>query len=176
MIKNARLSFPSLFKKQSFENEAGKFKATFLLPNDDPQIAAIDAAIEKVAQEKFGAKASAILKATHRNDGSALRDGNSKDYDGYENTLYLAAKSDIRPLVLDRDAKTPLAEEDGKPYAGCYVNASVDIFAYDAGGKKGISAALRGVQFVADGEAFGSSTASVDEFADLAINEEESLI
>ena len=35
IIKNARLSFPSLFKKASFEGKEGKFEATFLIPKSD---------------------------------------------------------------------------------------------------------------------------------------------
>jgi hypothetical protein len=80
--------------------------------------------------------------------------------------LAISAKSTIRPLVIDRD-RSPLAEEDGKPYAGCYVNASVEFFAYENSGN-GISAQLAGVQFVRDGDAFGGGRAAdPDEFDDL---------
>ena len=34
-IKNARLSFPSVFKRSVFNGEEGKFEATFLFPKSD---------------------------------------------------------------------------------------------------------------------------------------------
>ena len=49
---------------------------------------------------------------------------------------------------------TPLSEEDGIPYGGCYVNADIDIWA-QSGEYKGVRAGLAGVQFVRDGERFG---------------------
>lgn len=65
----------------------------------------------------------------------------------------------------------------GRPYSGCYVNATITIFAYDNQGK-GISASLGGVQFFRDGDAFaGGGVASEDDFDDLSVaEEEESLI
>jgi hypothetical protein len=73
-----------------------------------------------------------------------------------------------RPTIIDRD-KTPLVEEDGKPYAGCYVNAVVDLWYSDhpKGGKQ-VLGNLLGVQFAKDGEPFGSGAVDVDdEFDDL---------
>ena len=79
----------------------------------------------------------------------------------------VSAKSKTRPLVIDTD-KTPLAEEDGKPYVGCYVNAIIEFFGYDNSGK-GVSATLKGVQFVRDGDAFSAvAPASEDDFDDLS--------
>ncbi len=34
-IKNGRLSFPSLFKKATFEGKEGKYEATILFPKSD---------------------------------------------------------------------------------------------------------------------------------------------
>jgi hypothetical protein len=66
--------------------------------------------------------------------------------------------------VIDRD-KTPLTSADGRPYAGCFVNASVELWAQDNNFGKRINASLRGVQFFKDGDAFsGGGAASDDEF------------
>jgi len=35
MLKNVRLSFPSVFKKASFDGNEGKFEATFLVDKAD---------------------------------------------------------------------------------------------------------------------------------------------
>ena len=174
LLKNVRLSFPDLFIAKPFKpGDAPRFKATFLLQKEDPQIKVIEAAILDTAAEKFGKKAVAVIDGIRGNANRfCFQDGNTKEYEGYENVMALAANSKTRPLVLDRD-KTQLVEADGKLYAGCYVNASVEIFAYTEPGNGGISASLKGVQFVRDGDAFGGGApASPDEFEDLGVDAE----
>jgi len=96
-----------------------------------------------------------------------LHDGNEKEQkEGYgDEVMYLVAKSDTRPAVVDQNVN-PLVEQDGKIYGGCYVNATVEIFAYNhPTGGKGVSAQLRAVQFVRDGESFGAGPVNAeDEF------------
>jgi hypothetical protein len=89
----------------------------------------------------------------------------------------VSARSATRPLVIDKD-KSPLTEQDGKPYAGCFVNASVELWPQDNNYGKRVNASLRGVQFFRDGDAFaGGGAASEDEFDDLAVGAgEESLV
>jgi hypothetical protein len=78
-----------------------------------------------------------------------------------------------RPLVIDRN-RDPLTAADGKPYSGCYVNVSIDVWAQDNKYGKRINAQLKGIQFVRDGDAFGGGApASPDEFEDLGVPEEE---
>jgi hypothetical protein len=58
--------------------------------------------------------------------------------------------------VVDRK-KAAVSEADGVIYSGCYVNASLAAGAYEFGKiKKGVTCYLNGVQFVADGERFGT--------------------
>ena len=162
-LKNVRLSFPSLWRKAVFNGEDTKFEATFLLDKDEhaDKIAEIEAAVAATIKEQLkGAK----LKA----DKICLRDGDQETYDGYEGCMSFKASNGRRPLVIDRD-RTPLTEDDGKPYAGCYVNATVELWAQNNQYGKRINANLLGVQFVADGESFGGggSVADVDDFDEL---------
>lgn len=165
LLKNVRLSFPSLFEATAYKpGDVPKFKATFLVPKDGPQFKEVEAKILAVLREQSPQKAEQILRSIRGNPNKfCWQDGESKDYDGYEGCFALSAKSKTRPTVIDRD-RSPLTEADGKPYPGCYVNASVDLFCYDNSGI-GVSASLRGVQFYADGDAFsGSRPADADEF------------
>lgn len=168
-LSNVRLAFPVLFEAKTVNGE-GKpaFSASFLIGLDDPQVKTIEQAIEQVAKEKWGAKADAVLKQMRAQDRVALHDGDLKsNYEGFAGSLYISSRAVTRPLVIDRD-KTPLAEADGRPYAGCYVNASVELWAQDNNYGKRINASLRGVQFLRDGDAFaGGGAASEDEFDDL---------
>jgi hypothetical protein len=160
-LENVRLSYPNLFKATAMEGGKPKFSATFLLNKKQhaAAIAKIEKMIERVALDKFGKKVP--LK------NICLHDGNEKeDKEGYgDEVMYLVAKSDTRPAVVDQKV-VPIAEEDGKIYGGCYVNATVEIFAYShPTGGKGVSAQLRAVQFAKDGESFGAGPVNAeDEF------------
>lgn len=169
-----RLSFPDLFTPRPFkQGDKPKFKATFLVPKDGPEHKKINEAIIAVAKEKWPKDWNKVLLSIKGNANKfCFQDGETKSYEGYEGMMAFSAGNTTRPLLLDRD-KTPLSETDGKIYAGCHVVGSVEIFAYDNSGN-GISASLRGVQFVKDGPAFaGGGVASVDEFDDLGVDEEE---
>lgn len=173
-IKNARLSFPDLFEPRPFKpGDAPKYKATLLVPKGSPQDKEIWKAIEAVAKEKWPKTADKVLASIRGNANKfCYQDGDTKSYDGYADMMAFSAGNKARPTVLDRD-KSPLSKDDGKPYAGCFVNAVVEIFAYDNSGN-GISASLGGVQFVKDGDAFsGGRPASSDDFEDLGVEEQE---
>ena len=177
-LSNVRLAFPVLWEAKTVNGE-GKpaFSASFLIDPADPQVKALNTAIEQVANEKWGAKAAAILKQMRATDKVALHDGDLKsNYDGFPGNLYVSARSTTRPLVIDKD-KSPLTEQDGKPYAGCFVNASVELWAQDNNYGKRVNATLLGVQFVRDGAAFaGGTTASDSDFEDLSADEADSLM
>lgn len=171
MLKNVRLAFPNVFEASSVNGEGDpRFGATFIIEGDDPQLAALNKVIEAVAKEKWGAKADVNLKALRGAGKVALRNGDEKaNYDGFEGNWFIAAssKANARPTVVDGQ-RQPLTERDGKIYAGCYVNASIEIWAQDNAYGKRINATLRGIQFVRDGEAFGGGRpAQADEFDEL---------
>ena len=109
------------------------------------------------------------MKGLRAQDRLCLHDGATKaSYQGFEGNLFVSSSSKLRPSVFDRN-RVPLQPDDGKPYSGCYVNASIELWPQDSKqyGKR-INAQLRGVQFVADGDAFAAgSAASDDEFEDL---------
>lgn len=162
-IQNARLSFPSLFRKASFNGTETKYEATLLLNKQDhaDTIGLIQKAIkEKVAVDLKGAKLGA--------DKLCLRDGDEVDYDGYAGHMSIKASNKKRPTVIGRD-KAPITEDDNVIYGGCYVNAIVELWAQNNEYGKRVNANLLGVQFVRDGEPFASGeTVGADDFDDLS--------
>jgi len=158
-LNNVRISFPSLFRKATFSGEETKFEATFLLDKETQadKIAEIETAISDLTNNKLkGAK----LKA----DKICLKDGDDIDYVGYAGNMSIKASNAKRPMVLDRDL-TQLAEEDGRIYAGCYVNGVLELWVQNNQYGKRINANLLGVQFIKDGEPFADGvTASLDDF------------
>lgn len=167
-LQNVRLSFPDLFEASEYEGKFN-FGATFLVEPGSATDKAITVAVQEVAKEEWKEKGAAIVKAAQAggNQKICYWSGDLKTYDGYQGMMALTAKRGQdkgRPLVLDRD-KTPLALGDGKPYAGCYVNASVELWAQDNKYGKTIRCTLLGVQFAKDGDSFSAgSAASEDDF------------
>lgn len=168
-LANVRLAFPALFEAKTVNGEGDPaFSASFLMAPDHPAIAELRAAFEKIGKEKWGAKWPNVKKEIEAKDRLALHDGDTKaDYSGFEGHWFVSTRNKTRPLVIDRD-KTPLTAADGRPYAGCYVHASIELWCQDNNYGKRINASLRGVQFYKDGDAFaGGGAASEDEFDDI---------
>lgn len=163
-LKSVRLSFPSLFKRASFDGEEGKFEATLLIPKSDTKI--------KAKLDKLIAAAIAEAGIKVAKDKICLRDGDDAEYDGYEDHWSLKASSNRRPTVIGKD-KAPLAEDDEVVYAGCYVNAIIDFWVQDNKYGKRVNANLYGVQFVKDGESFGAGATDVTDEFDLIDDEDD---
>jgi Protein of unknown function (DUF2815) len=176
MLKDVRLAFPSLFKASApATGGEAAFSASFLLPKTHKQLPEIKAAFKTLAKDKWGAKSDSVLKSLEAADKLCLHDGDAKaDYEGFEGNLFISARAKVRPTVFNQQ-REELTEADGKPYSGCFVNASIELWAQDNGFGKRINAQLRGVQFLRDGDAFagGSRAADADEFDELGAPEGE---
>lgn len=170
-LSNVRLSFPELWEARQFQAGVGKarYDSTFLVEKGSANDKAVRAAISEAATETWGAKATAQLKALSGDSGKfCYQNGDLKEYDGYEGHMALSSHRNADqgpPAIVDR-MKNKLTINDGKPYAGCYVNASVDIWVQQ-GKYPGVRCTLVGVQFVADGDAFAGAAATDDAFDDL---------
>lgn len=163
-----------------------KFEITPIIEPGGANEKRIRDAINAVAKEKWGTK---VVKDDDGNevpnwkyvlsqldeDRQGLRKGNKKRtpsgdiYDGFADKLYFTPRNTKRPTVVNRD-RTPLTEEDGVIYSGCYGNVHFDVWGLKKKGVKPcIVGDLTGVQFTRDGDAFGggASAASPDEFEDL---------
>lgn len=158
-LKNVRLSFPSIFRKSTYDGDEGKYEATFLIPKSDKRTKAmIDKAIEAKIKE---------AKVKVPSDKRCLRDGDDVEYDGYADCWSIKAASNKRPTVINRD-RSPITEDDEIIYAGCYVNAIVDIWIQNNKFGKRANCNLYGIQFVKDGDSFESGSVDVtDEFDEL---------
>jgi hypothetical protein len=175
-LKDVRLAFPNLFKPEAVGGSDTKYySCAFPIVPGGENDKALDAAVEETAKAKWGPKAAAILK-TIKDKGDIgykprpLTNGEGDVYDGFEGMYSVNAtrrEDKGPPLVVDRNA-TPLSANSGRIYGGCWVNATVEIWAQDNQYGKKINVQLRGVQFSRDGDAFGGGAPlSEDEFAAL---------
>lgn len=163
LINDVRLSFPHLFVKHAFKaTDKPKFSAMFIIDKDNVDMPELKKAIKQCMMDKWGKKPNGLK--------IGLRDGSEKDeLDGFDDTvMFFNANTEKRPGVYDAD-RSVLTDEDSRPYAGCYVNARVTPWAQDNEFGKRINFELNGVQFAADGEAFGGggAPASAEDFPEL---------
>lgn len=182
-LVNVRLSFPALFEAEQFDGKGPfKYRAAFLMEPGSANHKAVEKGVNEVAKEEWKDKAPIILKAAAGDSKLRLiQDGDSKTYDGYAGMVVVSASRDQtkgRPLILDQRPKNEdgspniLSQTDGKPYAGCYVNATIELWPQNNKYGKCVRATLLAVQFSKDGDAFGAgtTTGSPDEFEDLSDN------
>jgi hypothetical protein len=172
-IDNVRLAFPALYKPKAFAGgteDSAKYGATLLiLKSDAATLKAVKDAMLAAAIKRWDKTGQKTYDTLVAQDRVCLRDGDMKEaYDGFEGAMYISASNAAKPICIGKD-RAPLSEDSGLPYAGCYVNASIEIWAQDNKYGKRINATLRGVQFAKDGDAFsGSAPATTDEFDDVA--------
>ena len=171
VLENVRASYLSLFTAKAFKpGDKEKFSATAIMDKvkNAEAIKLVQRTIKAVGDEQWGAGKWPKLKGTCLHEGTERRDPQKyPDTDGYPDgygpgCMYLTASTDKRVAVVNRDL-TPITKEDLTVYSGCYINMSIQIYASDnklhPEYGKGIYAALRTVQFVRKGEAFGSAPA-----------------
>ena len=167
VIKNVRIAFPNIWEPKSYNGQGKpRCNALFIIEKDNAEaLKGVKEAILAVAKEEWKEKAETMLSTLKAKGDLCLHDGAEKaDYDGFEGNMFVSASNASRPIVVDRD-RSPLTEADGKPYAGCYVNVSIDVWAQDNQYGKRVNAKLLAIQFARDGDAFGGgSKGSAEDF------------
>lgn len=163
-----RLAFPNLWEPTTVAGEGKpRYSASLIISPDHPQLAEIREAQAAVAKAKWANKAEAIVKGLDKQDKLALHDGDTKvKYDGFQGNFFIsaAAQENAAPTVIDRD-RSSLSPKSGRPYAGCYVNASIELWAQSNSYGERVNAQLRGIQFMKDGDSFSAGRpADADEF------------
>ncbi|MEF9880081.1 MAG: DUF2815 family protein [Clostridia bacterium] len=168
-----RASFVHVFEPASVNGSEPKYSCSFIIPKSDTAtIAAIRAAIEETKQDgvaKFGGKIPPNLKLP-------LRDGDIErpDDPNYADSYFVNANSKEKPGLVDR-RRVPITDPL-ELYSGCYVRASINFFAFNTNGNKGVAAGLGNVQKWADGEPLNGRVRAEDEFEALDAEEEDDFL
>jgi hypothetical protein len=170
-LSDVRMSFPDLFEPVQFDGKGEyRYGASFFVVKGSPADKVIQDAIKAATTEAWKAKAPAMLEEIKGNANKmCYTNGDTKTYEGAEGCMVLSArrrKTDGRPLLFD-GRKNVLTDNDGTLYAGCYVNATVDLWV-QVKDYPGVRCTLLGLQKNRDGDAFsGGAKASTEDFDDL---------
>jgi hypothetical protein len=172
-----RLSYVHLFEPYAQDSDQDeKYSCVILIPKSDKAtLAKIDKAIKAAAEagknSRFDGKIPANLVTT-LHDGD--EEGDLEKNPEYEGQMYMSISSNTRPGIVDKDVQDIL--DSTEIYSGCYARVSMNAFAYNYKGKKGVSFGLNHVQKVKDGDYLGGRTRAEDDFEPVEDDEAESLI
>jgi hypothetical protein len=159
-----RLSYAHLFEPKAVQ-EGGdkKYSVSLIIPKSDTVTvakikAAVNAAIAEGKNSKFAGKATNLKMP--------LRDGDAErpEDENYANSYFINATSKQKPGLIDKDRSEILDAAD--LYSGCYGRASLNFYAFNTNGNKGIAAGLNNVQKLAEGEPLGGRSRAEDDFSD----------
>ena len=93
-----------------------------------------------------------------------LRDGDvERDDEAYQNSYFVNANSPTAPQIVDRTVQ-PILDRN-EVYSGCYARVSINFYAFNSNGNKGIACGLGNIQKVKDGEQLGGKSSAVDDFS-----------
>ena len=165
-----RVSYANVFKPRE-NNLSGnsEFGLTALFPKG-ADLSALYAIAEEAAKTKWPNGVPKGIRSPFRDQGEKAKqhdDGSESLPDGYEaGCTFINMKSVKRPGVVDQNVQPILDESEF--YSGCWAIASVNAYAYDNKGNKGVSIGLINVQKIKDDEALSGRSTPQDDFKPIA--------
>lgn len=157
-----RISFANIWEPKSINGSEEKYSVSCIIPKGDKKTlkkihAAIEAAKEAGKNKKWEGKIPQNLKLP-------LRDGDidRPDDEAYENTMFLNATSKDAPQIVDRKVQPILDPlECG---SGDYCNVSINFYAFNTKGNRGVAVGLGNIQLVKKGERLAGKTPAITDF------------
>lgn len=156
-----RASYVNVFRKK-VNQQSGKeeYSMMLLIPKSDKKtVEKIKSAVDEAAEGKWGKKLPTKLK-------SPLRDGDDEfpGEDAYAGNYFMNVKSSTnKPQIVDKDLQEIIDERDFQ--SGDYCRVSINAYAYDVSGNRGVAFGLNNIQVMAKGEPLGgSSSRASDDF------------
>lgn len=156
-----RFSYANIWEPKSINGSEEKYSISLIIPKSDAKtIEEIQVAMEEAKQEgiaKFGGKIPANLKLP-------LRDGDidRPDDEAYQGCYFINANSKDKPQIVDKKVKPIL--DPNEVYSGCYGRASINFYAFNQNGNKGIACGLGNLQKLEDGEPLSGHSRAEDDF------------
>lgn len=162
-----RWSYANVWEAKSINGGQPKYSISLIIPKSDQKTidkiqAAIQAAYEEGQSKLKGngksVPALSILK-------TPLRDGDTErpDDEAYRDSYFINANSSTAPGIVDADRQVII--DHSEVYSGVYGRASINFYAFNSNGNRGIACGLNNLQKIKDGEPLGGKSRAEDDFA-----------
>ena len=161
-----RWSYANVWDAKSINGGAPKYSVSLIIPKSDTKtVEKIQAAIKAAYEEgqsklKGNGKSVPALSVIK----TPLRDGDAErpDDEAYKNSYFINANSATAPGIVDAD-RNPILERS-EVYSGVYGRASINLYAFNSNGNRGIACGLNNLQKISDGEPLGGKSRVEDDF------------
>ena len=165
---DTRWSYANVWEPKAIDGGTPKYSVSLIIPKSDIRTvvkirAAIEAAYKEGEAKLKGSGRSVPPLAAIRNP---LRDGDIErpDDPAYANAYFINANSATAPGIVDADRNPVLTRSS--VYSGVYGRASINLYAFNSNGNKGIACGLNNLQLIRAGEPLGGKASAEADFAD----------
>ena len=162
-----RWSYANVWDPKSVNGGKPKYSVSLIIKKSDKKTldkvkAAIKAAYDEGQSKlKGNGKTVPALSAIK----TPLRDGDTERPDdaAYANSYFINATSSTAPGIVDADRQAIINRSE--VYSGVYGRASINFYAFNINGNRGIACGLNNLQKIRDGEPLGGKSSAEDDFA-----------
>ena len=175
-VGECRLSYVHVFQPKAVaDGGEEKYSVSVLIPKSNTKLLgqiedAVEAAIQAGLVTKFQGKRPMNLK-------SPLRDGDVErpDDETYKGCYFINATSKTKPGVvkaMNVNGQKKLVEisNEEEIYSGCYGYVSINFFAFNNAGNRGVAAGLNNVLKTRDGDFLGGRASAESDFASVDLD------
>jgi hypothetical protein len=167
VTNRCRASYANLNEPKSIQGGKPKYSVSIIIPKSDAvTLEKIKSAIQAAYTEGEGKlKGNGKSVPSLASLKTPLRDGDAErpDDEAYSGSYFLNANSDTAPGIVDRD-RNPILERR-EIYSGIYARFSINFYAFNTNGNRGIACGLNNVQKLDDGAPLGGKSRAEDDFA-----------
>jgi len=176
--KRTRWSYVNVWEPKAVgDGTTRKYRISLIIPKSETEDyqkiqAAIKAAYEEGAYRlKGNSRTVPPLESLH----TPLRDGDKErpDDPAYKGCWFINASSTTAPGIVDANRQAIF--DHSEVYSGVYGRASINFYAYNVNGNRGIACGLNNLQKISDGEHLGGHVSAKDDFTDDDDNDDDLL-
>ena len=162
-----RWSYANVWDPKAIDGGKPNYSISLIVSKDDTEtVEAIKKAIQAAYEEgaaklKGNGKTVPPLSAIK----NPLRDGDIEkpDDEAYANAYFINANSASQPGIVDANVQPIINRSE--VYSGVYGRASINFYAFNVNGNRGIACGLNNLQKIRDGEPLGGKASAASDFA-----------
>ena len=160
-------SYLNCWDPKSINGGTPKFSVSLIIPKSDTKTVnkikeAIKAAYEEGNSKLKGNSRSVPALSVIK---TLLRDGDAErpDDEAYKNSYFINANSPTAPGIVDANCNQII--DRSEMYSGVQGRASINFYAFNSNGNRGIACGLNNLQKLSDGTPLGGKSRAEDDFS-----------